>query len=307
MYDLIPIFLASSLRLAVPLLFLSMGELISERAGILNISLEGMMLVAACAGALGAWATGSPWLGLLAGIAAAILFSGVQAFLSVVVKANQIVVGLGLNIFALGITTLAARALIGGRSQAAIPGFAKSEVPILSKLPLIGPGLFGQVWMFHLTFVIILATWFLLKQTSFGLAVDASGSDPRAADKTGVDVARTRFVAVLWTGFCAGLAGTFLSIGDVNTFTEGMTNGAGFLALAAVIFGNWSVARTCAACLLFGFATALQYQLPAMGVDLPVAVLVMLPYVMALVAVTGLMGRQQPPAALSVPFYRGEK
>ena len=146
----------------------------------------------------------------------------------------------------------------------------------------------------------------MLRYTSIGLAVHAAGAEPRSVDKSGLSVTRIALCAVLFTGFMSALAGAFLSIGDIHTFTEGMTNGAGYLALAAVIFGNWKIGRTMLACLLFGAATALQFQLPAMGVNVPTALLIMLPYLLALLAVGGLVGRLEPPTALTLPFQRGK-
>jgi general nucleoside transport system permease protein len=303
--EMLAVFLGSSLRLAVPLLFAATGETVSERAGVLNISLEGIMLSAAFAAAAGSWAAGSPAIGLLLGLAVATLVGLAQAFLSVTLRANQIVVGLGINILALGATTLLSRELLGTRSQVDIPGFAHWHIPLLSDLPLVGPAFFRQVGLTYLALLLVPLTWWLLRHTPLGLAVDAVGSDPRAADKTGLSVTRVRYGAVVYASLLAGFGGMFLSIGDIHTFTEGMTSGAGYLALAAVIFGNWDVWRTFVACLLFGAATALQFQLPAMGIAVPVALLVMMPYVLALLAVAGVVGRQTPPAALTLPFRRG--
>lgn len=303
--DLIAVFLASSLRLAVPLIFSATGEVVSERAGVLNISLEGIMLSAAFAAAAGSWATGNPAVGLVVGLAVAVALGVVQAFLSVTLGANQIVTGLGLNILALGATTFLSRQLLGTRSQAEIPGFPQWHIPGLSELPLIGPAFFRHIGLVYVALALVPFTWWLLRHTSFGLSVDAAGSDPRAADKTGLSVARVRYGAVIYASAFAGFGGMFLSIGDIHTFTEGMTSGAGYLALAAVIFGNWNVWKVFGACLLFGAATALQFQLPAMGINAPVALLVMLPYLLALLAVAGAVGRQTPPAALTLPFRRG--
>ncbi|MBP6819128.1 ABC transporter permease [Ferrovibrio sp. MS7] len=306
MIDLFAVFLASTLRLAMPLMLAASGELVSERSGVLNLSLEGMMLTAAFFGALGAWGTGSPVLGILCAVLAAVVVAAVQAVLSVRLRANQLVVGIGFNILALGATTLLYRIIFGGLSREEIPGLPKMHIPGLSDLPLIGPALFQQSYLVYFGFGCVLLLWWMLKYTAFGLAIRAVGDDPRAGDKAGVPVARTRYLSVLITGAMAGLAGSFLSVADINTFTENMTNGAGYLALAAVIFGGWTVWRTIGACLLFGAATALQFQLPAMGVNVPTALLLMLPYILALLAVAGVVGRLDPPAALTLPFQRGK-
>jgi simple sugar transport system permease protein len=298
------VFAGSSLRLAAPLLLAATGELVSERAGVLNMSLEGMMLVGAFAGAVTAWATGSPGWGLCAGVLAVVPVALLQAVLSITLRANQIVTGIGINILALGATTLAYRELFGGRSRAEIPGLDKWSPPGLGALPVVGEQVFEQVGLLYVAFAALAAVAWMFRRTAWGLALHAAGSAPRAADKSGLSVTAIRYAAVVFTGIMAALAGCFLSIGDIHTFTEGMTNGAGYLAIAAVIFGNWRVGRTMAACLVFGAATALQFQLPAFGVEVPSALLIMLPYLLALIAVAGVVGRQSPPAALAEPWVR---
>ena len=304
--DTLAVFIASTVRLAMPLMLAASGELVSERAGVLNLSLEGMMLTAAFFGALGSWATGSPYLGVACAIAAALCVSAVQAWLSVNLRANQLVVGIGFNILALGATTLLYRLIFGGLSREEIPGLPKLAVTGLSDLPFAGVAFLQQSVIVYVGLALIVLIWWGLNHTAFGLAVRAVGDEPRSADKAGIPVARTRWLAVLVAGFMAGVAGAFISIADIHTFTENMTNGAGYLALAAVIFGGWNVGRTVAACLLFGAATALQFQLPAMGIDVPTAFLLMLPYLLALLAVAGVVGRLEPPTALTLPFQRGK-
>jgi ABC-type uncharacterized transport system permease subunit len=299
------VFVASSLRLATPLVLAATGEMVSERAGVLNLSLEGMMLTAAFAGALGASKTGSPVGGLVFGVLAALAVAVAQAFLSVRVRANQLVVGIGFNILALGATTFLYREIFGALSREVLPSFATWSVPGLSRIPFLGPALFRQTWLVYAGLALVALTWWLMGRTALGLAVRAVGENPRAADQAGVDVQRVRFLGVLYAGFCAGLAGVFLSVASISTFTEGMTNGAGYLAVAAVILGGWKSWHVLGACLLFGAATALQFLLPPMGVAIPTAGLVMLPYVLALVAVSGVIARSRPPAALTLPFRRG--
>jgi simple sugar transport system permease protein len=299
------VFVASSLRLATPLLLAATGEMVSEQAGVLNLSLEGMMLTAAFMGALGAKLSGSPYVGLLLGMASALVLAALQAVLSVRVRANQLVVGIGFNILALGATTFLYRQVFGGLSREVLPSFGVVEVPLLSRLPVLGGALFAQAGLVYVAFAAVLVTWWLIRKTPFGLAVRAVGENPRAADQAGIDVARTRFLAVLYAGACAGLAGVFLSLASISTFTEGMTNGAGYLAVTAVILGGWRSGGVLGACLLFGAATALQFLLPALGVPIPTAGLIMLPYVLALVAVSGVIRRSRPPAALTLPFQRG--
>jgi len=299
------LFVASSLRLSTPLVLAATGEVVSEKAGVLNLSLEGMMLTAAFFGALGAHATGSPIAGLLAGLASALALGVAQALLSVRVRANQLVVGIGFNILALGVTTFLYREIFGGLSRDLIPSFSAVDVPGLARIPGLGPALFQQTGLVYVAVALVAGTSWLMKRTALGLSIRAVGENPRAADQAGIPVERIRFFCVLYASLCAGLGGVFLSLSSVSTFTEGMTNGAGYLAVAAVILGGWRSVAVFGACLLFGSAAALQFLLPAIGVPLPTAVLLLLPYVLAFLAVSGLIGRSRPPAALTLPFRRG--
>ncbi len=300
--ELAAVFVGSSVRLAAPLLLAATGELVSERAGVLNMSVEGMMLAGAFAGAVGSYATGSPLAGLALGVLCVLPIAWLQAFLSITLRANQIVTGIGINILVLGATTLGYRAIFGSRSRAEIPGLDKWAPPGLADIPHLGEQVFRQSWLLYAAIVLIALVAWVLRATAVGLAVHAAGTAPHAAANSGLPVTRIRYGAVLFTGLMAALAGCFLSIGDIHTFTEGMTGGAGYLAIAAVIFGNWKLGRTLLACGLFGAATALQFQLPGMGVNVPAALLIMLPYVLALLAVGGLVGRQVAPAALTQPY-----
>jgi general nucleoside transport system permease protein len=297
------LFIGSTLRLAMPLMLAGIGELVSETAGVLNLSLEAMMLSAALGGALASWATGLPLVGLATGIFVALLVALWQAFMSVTLRADQIVVGIGFNLLALGGTTFVYREVLGASSNEQIPGFAiVSDLSWADTIPLLGPAVLQQTSLFYLGLILIATTWFVVSATSFGLNVRAVGEDPAASEKAGVSVGLTRYMAILYTGAMAGTAGCFISLADVHTFTEGMTRGAGYLALAAVIFGSWKIFRTLVACLLFGGATALQFLLPTIGVKIPTGALLMLPYVLALLAVAGLIARKKAPAALTVPF-----
>ena len=300
--ELAAVFIGSSIRLAAPLLLAATGELVSERAGVLNMSVEGMMLTGAFAGAVGSWATGSPLIGLGLGVLCVLPVAWLQAFLSITLRANQIVTGIGINILVLGATTLGYRALFGSRSRAEIPGLEKWTPPGLADIPYVGEHVLTQTWLLYAAVLLIVLVGWVMRSTALGLAVHAAGTAPQAASHSGLKVTRIRYGAVLFTGFMSALAGCFLSIGDIHTFTEGMTSGAGYLAIAAVIFGNWKLGRTLLACGLFGAATALQFQLPAMGIQVPNAVLIALPYVLALLAVGGLVGRQVAPAALTRPY-----
>ncbi len=209
------------------------GELVSEKAGVLNMSVEGMMLTGAFAGAIGSWATGSPMLGLAIALVAVVPVALLQAWLSISLRANQIVTGIGINILVLGATTMAYREILGRHSRTQIPGLDKWAPPGLGDIPVFGEAVFLQTWLLYAGLVVIaLAAW-VLRNTAAGLAIRAVGAEPRAVDKSGLSVTKVRYAAVLFTGFMSALAGCFLSIGDIHTFTEGMTNGAGYLALSA--------------------------------------------------------------------------
>jgi simple sugar transport system permease protein len=251
-WELFAVFVGSSLRLAVPLLLAGTGELVSERAGVLNMSIEGMMLTGAFAAAVGAWATGSPVLALLICIVAVLPVALLQAFLSNTLRANQIVTGIGINILVLGATTLAYREIFGARSREQIPGLEKWSPPLLGDIPAFGEAVFQQVWLLYAGIAIIVLTALVLRYTSIGIVIHAAGAESRAVDKSGISVTWVRYLGVMFAGFMSALAGAFLSIGDIHTFTEGMTRGAGYLAIAAVIFGKWTLSGTILACLLFG-------------------------------------------------------
>jgi len=238
------------------------------------------------------------------GVLAVLPVALLQAVLSITLRANQIVTGVGINILVLGATTLAYRELFGGRSRAEIPGLAKWAPPGLADIPLLGEHVFQQTWLLYAGLVVVALIAWMMRHTALGLSLHAAGAAPKAVDKSGLSVTAIRYGAVMLTGVMSALAGCFLSIGDIHTFTEGMTNGAGYLAIAAVIFGNWRIGRMLGACLLFGAATALQFQLPAFGIQVPSAVLIMLPYLLALLAVGGLVGRQTAPAYLTQAYVR---
>ncbi|TYC64317.1 ABC transporter permease [Rhodobacterales bacterium] len=301
--ELFMVFVASTIRLSAPLLLAASGEYVSERAGIVNMSLEGMMLMGAFGGAVATAFTGSPYLGLAGALVAVLPIALLQSVLTNTLRANQVVTGLGINILVLGLTTLGYREIFGSRSREMIAGFDPISPPILGDLPLVGT-VFYQAGLLYFAILMVALIAFVVSRTGLGIMLKAAGDNPHVTAISGTPVMAIRHGAVFFTGAMAALGGAFLSIVDIHTFTEGMTRGAGYLAIVAVIFGNWRIGRVMGACLLFGAATALQFQLPAMGIQLPNALLIMLPYVLALLAVAGLVGRQTAPRALSVPFWR---
>jgi ABC-type uncharacterized transport system permease subunit len=295
--------LSGGVRLAAPLLLASAGELVSERAGVLNLSVEAMMLTGAFAGAAGAMATGSAVAGVGCALVAGLLVAVNQAILSVNLRADQIVTGITANALALGATTYGARLLFtdGG----SLEGFGALPIPVLSGIPLLGPALFEQTALGYLAFGVAAALALgLSRRTSWGLAVDAVGEDAVTADRCGLPVRAIRYAAVLLTGATAGLAGADLALAEVHAFSDNITGGVGYLAVVAVIAGRWRAWPTVLACLFFGVAQALQFAAPAVGLHIPAPLLVTIPYVIALLAVSGLVGRSRAPSALTTPFTR---
>ena len=295
--------ISSGVAFAIPLLLAASGESISERAGVLNLSMEGMMLTGAFASVLGSVSTGSAVAGALSGVLAGLLFGVGQALLSVRFRADQIVVGIAANALALGLTTFGARILLAdGRGQN-VAAFADVRIPVLSELPVIGPALFGQTLLGYLCIgaIVVLAVAFS-GRTMAGIRVDAVGEDATSAGWTGLAVNRTRVLGVLIASGAGGLAGAQLALSEVRSFSENMTAGMGYLAVVAVIAGRWKISGILWAALFFGVARAMQFTLPALGVDIPYAVLVMLPYLIALIAISGFVGGRSAPSCLTVPY-----
>jgi len=297
-------FLAAGVRLSTPLIFAAIGGIFSERSGVVNIGLEGMMLSGAFAGVVGAFYTGNAWLGVLAAIAAGALMALIHAFLSVTIRGNQIVSGVAINILALGLTTYSLRLIWGLQDKPRVPGFAVWKIPLLGDIPFIGEVLFQHIPLVYLAFVLIPMAHFVLFRTSWGLSLRSVGEHPRAADTLGINVLRTRYMCVLISGALAGLGGAFLSIGQLQTFMENMSAGRGFIALAALIFGKWMPARTMAACLLFGSAQAAIVRIPALNYSVSPQLLSMFPYLLTLLAFIGLVGKTTPPAAIGTPYVK---
>lgn len=304
--EMITIFMGAAIRLSAPLLIAATGELVSQKTGVINTSVDGMMLTGAFLGIYGAFLTNSPALGFLIAIIGILPLALLQAFLSVSLKANQLVTGIGINILALGLTTLIYRKVFFENHDENIKtsfGFYKLKIFNPEQFPNLA-NIFNQSWIVYLGLVLLVLILFILKKTALGICINAVGEEPKTVDQSGLSVTALRYLGVFSSSIFAAIAGCLISLGDIHTFTEGMTSGIGFLALAAIIFGNWSLTKTALACFLFGAVSALQYQLPAMGINVPPAVLIMLPYVLALLAVAGLMGKQIAPKALTIPFIR---
>lgn len=296
--------LAAMLRYATPLAFAAMGGIFSERSGVVNIGLEGMMLSGAFFGILGADKLNSWPLGLLCAALAGGTFALIHAFFAIHLRADQIVSGFAINFLALGVTGYLFIDIYGGEGTPPdIPKIPNVHLGFLEDWYFIGP-IMGQLnLMIWLAFLTIVAAWVVLFKTPIGLRLRAVGEHPRAADTLGISVFKVRYSAVTLSGVLAALGGAYLSIGFVNSFNQNMTAGRGFIALAAVIFGNWRPWGAAAAALLFGFSSALAQRLPAYSESAAV-LFQALPYVLTLIAVAGVIGRSIPPAAVGKPYEK---
>lgn len=277
-------FIGQTLRIAVPYLFAAQGGVIAERAGIISLTLEGFMLGGAFTGALGSYYTGSAWLGLALGMAGGLAFGALHAVATVRFQANHVVAGIAINLFAIGITRVILKLLFDSSSNSPrVEGFGTGLQSFSNPI----------VWM---GLLVTPAVAWMLYRTTFGLRVRAAGEHPEAAESVGVRVSLVRYAAVGMSGILAGLGGVYLAL-DQHQFTDGMTAGRGFIALAAVIFGRWDPWRAAGACLLFAAAETFQIQLQSVGF-IPAQFVAMIPYVLTIVALAGVVGRSLPPAAL---------
>jgi general nucleoside transport system permease protein len=283
----------STIRLATPLVLAALGGLFSERSGVINIALEGMMLAGAFTAAAVTHATGSPYVGLLAGILAGMLIAALHALACIRYQADQVVTGTAINILMLGMPAFLSGAFF--LSSGSTPQIPKEH--LIPYLPIV------------IAIVMVPLTWYILYKTPFGLRLRAVGENPEAADAAGVPVARMRYAGVLLSGVLAGIGGAYLSIGQSSLFTRNMTSGRGFIALAALIFGKWRPVQTLLACLLFGLTEALSIQMQGVvklpsGDDIPVQFIQMVPYVLTIVVLAGFIGSSRPPRALGIPYQK---
>jgi simple sugar transport system permease protein len=295
---------ASMLRYATPLIFAAMGGIFSERSGVVNIGLEGMMLMGAFFGIMASDKLDSWLLGLLVGILSGGAIALLHAIWAVHLRADQIISGFAINFLALGLTGYLFIDIYGQEGTPTdIPSIPAVHLSFIDGIPFFGD-IFGNLnLMIWIALILIPLSWFVLFKTPLGLRVRAVGEHPRAADTVGIDVYAIRYGAVIASGMLAAAGGAFLSIGFVNSFNENMTAGRGFIALAAMIFGNWKPFGAAAACLLFGFSSALAQRLPEYS-DSAAVLFQALPYVLTLIAVAGVIGRSIPPAADGKPYQK---
>lgn len=296
---------AATIRIATPLLLAALGELVAERSGVYNMGLEGMMLMGAFTGYLAAFESGSLWVGVAAAGLTGAMMALIFAILVITLKVEQIVTGLAINLLGAGLSTYWLRSAFAGDGQTpTIPFFANVPIPFLSDIPVLGPILFDQKLLTYLAFLLVPVVWFFLFRTRYGLIVRCAGDNPKALDVKGVQVAPIQYAAVVFGGLMAGLGGAFLSVGSAARFVPDMTNGRGWLAIIIVIAGLWRPYSILAATLVFSFLDALQLQIQGVGIAIPYQLMLMMPYVAAIVALMIRRSRANAPAMLGVPYSR---
>ena len=296
---------SSGIRLATSYLYAAIGETIGQISGVLNLGVEGIMLVAAFAAYYVVYTTNNLWLGLGVAILVGAIMGLMMAFLSVTLRAEQGISGIGLYLFGLGLSDLLFRVTIG--TPKTVDGFPNLAIPVLTDLPVVGPLLFDQNILVYGAFALVPITWFVLNKTTLGLLIRSVGQNPEAADTLGISVARVRYTAVIVGGIFSGIAGASLSIALLNVFQQNLTSGQGFIAVALVYFGGWQPFRVMLGALLFSMVNALQLWIQILGIPLSSDLAVMMPYILTIVALV-LAARLTvtQPAALTKPFERGE-
>lgn len=298
--------LASTIRIATPMLLSALGELVTERSGVMNLGVEGMMLMGAFAAFGVTYFSGSIWLGVLAAMLTGGLMALIMAVMAATLKVEQIVTGMALNLLGSGVSLFWHR-LLFDKSQVnvvTIDIFQPIHFPWLSDLPYIGQILFNHRWITYLAFLMVPVVWFFLYRTKYGLLIRSAGENPRAVDTKGISVTRLQYFATIFGGVMAGLGGSFLTLGASPRFVPEITAGRGWLAIVIVIAGNWRPWRIMLAALLFAFLDAFQLHVQGVGVQFPYQILLAIPYVFAIIAVMGSRARSEAPSWLGLPYFR---
>ncbi len=297
--------LAAGIRLATPYLFAAIGETFGQLSGVLNLGVEGIMLLAAFAAFYVVVLTGNLWLGLLAASIVGALLGLMMAFISVTLKAEQGISGIGLFLFGLGMSDLLFQKTLG--TVQTVDGFSAIQIPVLSDLPVVGPILFSQNLLTYAAFALVPLAWFIINKTTLGLKIISVGQNPAAADSLGISVSAIRYLTVTVGGAFAGIAGASLSIALLNVFQLNLTSGLGFIAVALVYFGAWSPIGVMFGALIFSMVNALQLWVQTLGIPIPSDFAVMMPYVLTIGALAVATTRSRnKPEALTKPFTRGE-
>jgi ABC-type uncharacterized transport system permease subunit len=296
-FDIINIGLfTATLRMATPIAFAAFGGIFSERVGVVNIGLEGMMLTGAFAGVTVSYYTQNPWLGVMASVVAGGMLGLLHAILTVTFKGDQIVSGTGINIFSLGFTAYMSEVIWGSRGASeSVPALKVINIPLLKDIPVIGEILGSHTPLVYVMLIVAVISQILLFKTSLGLRLRAVGEYPAAADTAGINVDKLKYLGIVISGMLAGLGGAFLSLGHLSLFAWGMTGGRGFIALAAMIFGKWMPYGVLGASLLFGFTDALQMRLQSLGL-LPPQIILAIPYIITVIVLAGVVRKTKAPS-----------
>jgi ABC-type uncharacterized transport system permease subunit len=297
--------LATGIRLATPYLLAALGEMFTQRSGVYNLGVEGIMMMGAFAGFFTTLQLGNPLLGIVASLGVGALMGLLMALVSVTFKAEQGISGIGLYMFGWGLSGLLYRLYVGGITS--INGLQQVRIPLLSKIPFLGPILFDQNLLVYIALLLVPLSGFILYKTSWGLNVRAVGTKPEAADTLGVSVVRIRYQCLIVGSMLAGLAGAFLTIGQANMYADNITAGRGFIAIALVYFGRWNPWGILLGSLLFSMADSFQSMVQVLGINFPYELAVILPYVVTIIALAISFGRVWAPAALGKPFQRGTR
>lgn len=302
-------FFTAMLRVATPLLLATLGEMFSERAGVLNLGIEGIMLLGAMTGFCAGYFTGSLWLGIAVAAATGIVFGALMGVLTVSLGLSQHVSGLGVTLLCTGLAFFGYRLVFGQPSRLPnVDAFETTTIPALSDIPVIGPILFDHVTLVYIAFLLVPLTAFLLYRTPWGLSLRTVGENPQAAASAGVSVVWTRYAALMISGALFGVAGAYFSLAQFNAFTFGVISGRGWVCIALVVLGRWDPWRCAFAALLFGAVDALQLRLQSSGViDLPFQVFLLLPFLVTVIAMAVFARNARAPAALLVPYRKEER
>ncbi len=297
--------LQSTLLRAIPITLAALSGIMCERSGVVNIGIEGMMLSGAFFSALIGSVAGNQWVGLLAALLGGGLMGGLLAVLAIRYKVDQVVAGTAINILATGLTSYFSSRYLQADAKLNSPAtFRPFEIPLLAKLPIIGPAFFNHTFVVYLTLILVVAIYAMLYYTRWGLRTRAVGEHPRAADTLGVNVFKIRYINVIVGGMIAGLGGAYLVLSSVARFDELMTAGKGFIGLAAMIFGNWNPFGALGSSLIFGFADSLQTKLAILSVPIPSQFLLMAPYLVTMIVLAGVVGQSRAPAADGKPYEK---
>ncbi len=294
--------LASGIRLATPYLYAAIGETFGQRSGVLNLGVDGQMLLGAFTAFYVAITTGNLWFGVLSAMVVGGLMGLAMAFVTVNLHAEQGISGIGFYLFGLGLSDLLFQKLLG--TVETVKGFPKVHIPVLSDLPVVGDIFFRQNVLVYIAFSLVPIAWFVLNKTTLGLKIRAVGENPEAADSLGVSVARIRYFTIILGGTLSGVAGASLSIALVNVFQQNMTSGLGFIAVALVYFGAWRPWGVLGGALLFSLVNSLQLWIQVLGIPVPSDIAVMMPYILTILVLVATVSRVRAPSALTKPFER---